>query len=216
MLARLYAGLIDPLLRETREMIPGFAGMVAGDRALDVCCGTGSQANVYAAAGLKAAGIDNSPDMISWAVDGSRRAGSQAVSFALADATSLPFSDASFDFVSVFFALHDKPEPVRSRTLDEMKRVVKPGGTLVLVDYKVPLEQNRWSLLARAVEFAVGGSHYRGFQQFVHSGGLPGLLAGSGIMMTGKILQVGGLVEMVKGTVGSFPASSQPSGCEAN
>jgi len=36
-----YSNLIDPLLRDIREFVPGFAGMNAGNKVLDVCCGTG-------------------------------------------------------------------------------------------------------------------------------------------------------------------------------
>lgn len=215
MLAWLYSRLIDPLLRETRSMIPGFAGMTSGDRVLDVCCGTGAQVNHYAGIGLNAVGIDINTGMIYRAVDHSKDDPHNG-SFLAADSTCLPFPSGSFDFVSISFGLHDKPEPARSRTVDEMKRVVKPGGTLVFVDFHVPLPGNTWGILARIVEFLAGGSHYRGFRQFVRSGGLPYLLAGSGVIVTGRVFQAGGLMEMVKGANESFSAPSQPSSREAN
>jgi SAM-dependent methyltransferase len=79
MLAWLYARSIDPLLVDTRSMIPGFAGMAAGNRVLDVCCGTGAQVKVYAAAGLDAVGIDICSSMIFRAVDS--REGVQAAGY---------------------------------------------------------------------------------------------------------------------------------------
>lgn len=206
MLAWLYSHLIDPLLEDTRLLIPGFAGMTAGKRVLDVCCGTGVQVRVYSAAGLKAVGIDISSSMISRAVK-SREGILPAGCFLRADSARLPFPDGSFDFVSVSFGLHDKPEPLRSQTVSEMKRVVKMGGTLVFVDYRVPLARNHWSVLAGVAEFLIGGSHYLGFRQFVISRGLPGLLAGSGITVTDRLLQAGGLMEVVTGTVAPLSVS---------
>jgi ubiquinone/menaquinone biosynthesis C-methylase UbiE len=54
------------------------------------------------------------------------------------DSTALGFADASYDRVLVFFLLHEQPLAVRRRTLAEAGRVVKPGGSIVLVDYHRP------------------------------------------------------------------------------
>jgi len=54
------------------------------------------------------------------------------------DAANLALPDASYDQVLLFFLLHEQPEPVRRRTLHEAMRVVRPGGTVVVVDYAKP------------------------------------------------------------------------------
>jgi ubiquinone/menaquinone biosynthesis C-methylase UbiE len=64
-----------------------------------------------------------------------------------ADATALPFSDASFDVACISFALHEMPRSIRERALAEMVRVAVPEGTLVIVDYAPPRD---------AVERAIG------------------------------------------------------------
>ena len=51
------------------------------------------------------------------------------------DAADLALPDASYDRVLLFFLLHEMPEEVRRRTLSEALRVVRPGGTVVVVDY---------------------------------------------------------------------------------
>lgn len=56
------------------------------------------------------------------------------------DSTRLGVSDASYDRALVFFLLHEQPASDRERTLAEVMRVVKPGGTIVIVDYGLP----RW------------------------------------------------------------------------
>lgn len=67
------------------------------------------------------------------------------------DSTALPFPDASHDQVLLFFLLHEQPRPVRSATLAEALRVVKPGGRIVIVDYHRPALLHPLRLLMKAV-----------------------------------------------------------------
>lgn len=57
------------------------------------------------------------------------------------NAEDLALPDASYDRALLFFLLHEQPEDVRRRTLQEALRVIRPGGTLVVVDYARP---SRW------------------------------------------------------------------------
>jgi ubiquinone/menaquinone biosynthesis C-methylase UbiE len=54
------------------------------------------------------------------------------------DAADLGFGDATYERVILFFLLHEMPLEVRTRTLSEAMRVMKPGGLLVIVDYHAP------------------------------------------------------------------------------
>jgi ubiquinone/menaquinone biosynthesis C-methylase UbiE len=63
------------------------------------------------------------------------------------DSSALGFEDGSYDQSLVFFLLHEQPEAVRRGTLEEVVRVTRPGGKIVIVDYHRP---SPWHLLAHA------------------------------------------------------------------
>ena len=193
-----YETLIDPLLRDIRKFTPEFSGMNAGDRVLDVCCGTGAQVLEYGRRGIIVTGIDTSPSMLNIAARNRIRQELANVSFQLAEATNLPFLDGYFDYVSVSFGLHDKISEVRNRVVSEMKRVVKQHGALILADYQVPLPRNIWAIAARSIEFFVDGSHYEGFKDYLGSGGLDGILRTHTLREERRARVKSGLVVIVK------------------
>jgi ubiquinone/menaquinone biosynthesis C-methylase UbiE len=58
------------------------------------------------------------------------------------DASNLSFEDQTFDQVLVFFLLHELPLNVRNKAIQEVLRVVKPGGKVIFVDYHRPVWQH--------------------------------------------------------------------------
>jgi ubiquinone/menaquinone biosynthesis C-methylase UbiE len=193
-----YENLIDPILRNVRQLIPEFAGMEAGDEVLDVCCGTGAQVVEYGQYGILATGIDKEQSMLSIALRNKKKLNLVNTSFYLADAIALPFNDDRFDYVSISFGLHDKERDIRNKVVSEMKRVVKQGGSLIFIDYQVPLPKNIWAMLARTIEFIAGGSHYRGFKDFTNKGGLQSILKDHMLFEQKTGYFKSGIVEIVK------------------
>jgi ubiquinone/menaquinone biosynthesis C-methylase UbiE len=193
-----YETLVDPLLRDLRKFTPEFSGMKAGDKVIDVCCGTGAQVLEYGRRGIIAIGIDISPSMLKIATR--NRMGQKAVnvSFQLADATNLPFPDGSFDYATVSLGLHDKEKPIRYQIISEMKRIVKKDGALILVDFQVPLPRNIWAVFARAIEFFAGGSHYQGFKDYLASGGLDDILKNHSLREECRAYLKSGLIAAAK------------------
>ena len=159
-----------------RIQIPEFAGMKAGDRALDVCCGTGALALHYARMGIIATGIDLDPRVIEVADNKRRKQDLRNVSFLTAGAPDLPFKDNLFDYASISMSLHEKERDDRDRIVTEMKRVVKKEGTLVFIDYKIPLPRIPISSTVKAIEFIAGKKHWKCFNDYVKQGGLDELL----------------------------------------
>ena len=108
-------------------------GCRPGERVLEVCVGTGMALPLYPSQ-VRVTGIDASREMLARAAArvAARRL-SQVEALLQMDAGRLAFADASFDKVALMFALSGLPDPVRA--VSEMKRVCRPGGTIVIVQH---------------------------------------------------------------------------------
>lgn len=111
------------------------ARVQAGERAVDLCCGTGDIAFRLAARGAEVFGLDFSAPMLQAAVARGQKLGS-SVQFMRGDAQCLPFEAAQFDAVTVAYGLRNLTR--WEQGLAEMHRVAKPGGRLVVLDFGKP------------------------------------------------------------------------------
>jgi ubiquinone/menaquinone biosynthesis C-methylase UbiE len=130
-----------------RERTLDVAGVVAGERVLDVGCGTGTLAlaakrRVGEAGSVH--GVDASAEMVARARTKSERQG-LAATFDVASAQSLPYPDATFDAVLCTLAFHHLPENARAGAIDEMRRVTKPGGRVLIAEFGA--RRGAWGML---------------------------------------------------------------------
>jgi demethylmenaquinone methyltransferase/2-methoxy-6-polyprenyl-1,4-benzoquinol methylase len=107
------------------------AAVRPGDRVLDACCGTGDLALACAAEGGRVTGLDFSERMLERA-----RRKSATIEWVAGDAVALPFGDASFDAATVGFGVRNVPE--LERALAELRRVLRPGGRLAILEITRP------------------------------------------------------------------------------
>ena len=133
-----------------KAKLASLANVVPGQRALDLAAGTGDIAFAMAARGAKTIGLDITHRMLQLAHlrQGSRlrqgsvgQAGGQAqspmpVEFITGDMTSLPFRSASFDLVTTGYGLRNVPD--LNLAIDEIARVLRPGGRLLSLDFNRP------------------------------------------------------------------------------
>lgn len=98
---------------------------------LEVAIGTGLNLPHYPA-GVRLTGLDLSPEMLELAQIRATEMG-RPVELKEGDAQELPFPDSRFDTVLCTYSLCNVPD--ETRTIAEMKRVLKPGGRLILVDH---------------------------------------------------------------------------------
>jgi len=99
----------------------------AGQRVLDVCCGTGVAAITASRAGASVTGLDFTPQLLERARENARIAG-VSVEWHEGDLEALPFPDVSFDVVLSQYGHMFAPRP--DVALAQMLRVLKPGGTI--------------------------------------------------------------------------------------
>ena len=104
-----------------------FAGVTAGQRVLDVGCGTGVVALTAARSGATVTGADLTPALLEGARNNAALVG-LAIDFQEADVEALPFADASYDVVLSQFGHMFGPRPAVATA--EMLRVLKPGGVI--------------------------------------------------------------------------------------
>ncbi|MEV4442380.1 class I SAM-dependent methyltransferase [Streptomyces sp. NPDC049577] len=101
-------------------------GLPAGARVLDLGCGYGKNAWLLGSLGHRVAGSDISAS----AVAGARRLLGEGAELAVADATRLPWPDASFDAALDIGCLHCMPAGDRPAAVRELARVLAPDGVL--------------------------------------------------------------------------------------
>jgi len=114
--------------KSVAERLPG------GGEVLEVAPGPGFFAVELAMFGdFKITGLDISRTLVEIAAENAREAGVK-VDFRLGNASAMPFADDSFDFVYCSAAFKNFSQPVKA--LDEMQRVLRPGGAAVVADLR--------------------------------------------------------------------------------
>lgn len=106
------------------------ARLRAGERVLDVACGTGNTALAARARGAEVTGLDLTPELLAVAREREVAEGLSGVNWQEGDAENMPFPDASFDVVVSSCGLMFAPD--QQRVADEVARVTKPGGRIAI------------------------------------------------------------------------------------
>ncbi|MGC4087802.1 MAG: class I SAM-dependent methyltransferase [Polyangiaceae bacterium] len=130
----LFLGAADVMRRQAIPPLTRFLRKAEGpQRILDVACGTGRLLYQLGLAhpGHSYTGIDLSPFYLERARE---LLPDDKVALVAGNAEALPFADASFDCVTSVFLFHELPLRARRNALAEMRRVLRPGGLLVLED----------------------------------------------------------------------------------
>lgn len=121
-----------------RRQAVRMVAVAKGERGLDVCSGTGDLALALQRAGASVLGADFCQPMLALAAAKPSPAAAAVAGprFLCADAQSLPFRTAAFDFATVAFGIRNVSDPLAG--LREMARVVRPGGRVVVLEFTKP------------------------------------------------------------------------------
>lgn len=128
-----------------RDKVLDLARLASGESILDVGCGTGTLAiAAKRRVGPNGAvhGVDASPEMLVRAEKKAKKAGVEVL-FRNTLAEALPFADAQFDAVLSTVMFHHLPRKARLQCACEMRRVLKPGGRVLVVDFEGMADEKR-------------------------------------------------------------------------
>ena len=124
--------------RRVFTRLTALSGARPGDQVLDVGCGTGYFTRLLAEAvapGGTALGIDPSPEVIARARRSTRL---PDCTFSKGIAEALDAEDQSYDVVVCSLMIHHLPETLRPQAIREMHRVLRPGGRVLVADFRAP------------------------------------------------------------------------------
>ena len=140
---------------------------------LDVCCGTGNQLKLLKKHGINGTGVDLSKAMLEIAESGNIKVNCQEQ-----DAENIDFSDKSFNMTTTTFALHEKSNSSAKKILNEMIRLTKNKGHLIIIDFSIT--KNTFLLARKGISFIeshAGDDHYTNYRSYLKNGGLDSLLS---------------------------------------
>jgi len=171
-IAPVYDILLYPFVHKLRLRLLDICNEEGYDSILDVCCGTGRQLKILRQHGFNVRGVDLSAEMLRVS-----QKGPYAPDCLNEDAAQMSFESDSFHAAMTTFALHEKPAHMARAIIEEMIRVVRPGGHLLLTDFNFTEQSNAFSkAVIRAIEWNAGGEHYQSFKEFISFGGVPSLI----------------------------------------
>ncbi len=141
--------------------------MVESDRldrqsiVLDAGCGAGHTSLAFSSQARRVVACDFTPAMLAQAGQLAQEHGAQNIHMQLADVESLPFPAASFDLVVTRYSAHHWLQP--QRALAQFRRVIKPGGELLVSDIMAHEDYAQDSFL-QAFELLRDTSHVRDYR----------------------------------------------------
>jgi ubiquinone/menaquinone biosynthesis C-methylase UbiE len=151
------------------------------DAWLEAACGPGVISRRLAPQVRSVHGIDLTPAMVELARRSAASAGTENATFAVGDATETELTDGSLDGAITRFSLHHIPVP--ARVLDELARIVRPGGAIVVADHVADEDADAYAW-SQEVERLRDPSHWASLT--VQR--LRGLGSAAGLRLTGETL----------------------------
>jgi len=184
--ANWYDKFVEPFNTVVRQIALSIYPPKEGMLVLDVGCGTGTNLELYFKAGCKVFGVDLSPSMLKVA---QRKLG-HGVDLRQGDASQMPYPDNQFDLVIAFLTLHEMPGKIRPKVMNEMVRIMKPDGRILLIDHHpgpIRFPMGWWRKTSSLFfEIFAGREHFRNYRDFLAQKGLPALIASKNLKVESK------------------------------
>lgn len=164
--APVYDVLLHPFIHKLRKRVAQLAKHYQAKSVIDMCCGTGHQIKYLNSANIDATGVDLNDMMLQQASKSSEKTQCKK-----GDASQTEYPDSRFDMAMTTLSLHEMPADTARSVIKEMIRITKPSGFLMLIDYDFTDRSSKLMKTAlKAIEYFVGGDHYRNFRKYLASG----------------------------------------------
>ena len=172
-IAPMYDGWAWLTERKARKLAVERAAVRDGESVLEVAVGTGlmfRELLVRNPSG-KTVGVDLTEGMLARAKDKAQAFPAEHWELSVGDARTLPYADATFDLIVNNYMFDLLPESEFASVLGEFRRVLKPGGRLVLVNMATASPLNLWEIVYRVRPSLLGGCRGVQLEPFVHAAG---------------------------------------------
>lgn len=167
-----FGWLQDMLLRNTRKDVVNILKSRNSTTTLDACCGAGTLSTYLCESGISVTGVDASPSMLAIAKKKNAK-----VNFIEADLITYS-PDEPFESAVIAFSIHEMPEDIRVNVWQNIKRVVKEGHPIILVDFTSTNRNDIASRISRKCmeydEKNIGRhdpGHFENYKEFMEQGG---------------------------------------------
>ena len=190
--ARVYDRLFESMNKGLRLAGLRLYRPAAGMNILDVGCGTGVHLELYQRYQCNLFGLDSSAAMLEVA---HRRLGNTA-KLELGNAARMSYEANMFDLILCMLTVHEMNPEMRTATIQEMKRVLKAGGRMIIIDFNPGPVQALQGWIPKIIitlsELAAGREHYKSYRHFMSHGGLDSLFEMNGLKFEKKYVLAGG------------------------
>ena len=195
--ARWYDKIFEPINKGLRLLGLRMFRPKKGMSILDVGCGTGSYLEFFKKFQCSLFGIESSPAMLAIAKE---RLGGGADLYH-GSAADMPYPDQSFDLIVSMLVLHEIDHLIRLTVIDEIKRVLKPSGKILLIDFNPGPIQSFEGWKTKAIillsEIAAGRKHFRNYRYFMSINGLHNLIESAALVIEKQKIVGGGPLTLI-------------------
>jgi ubiquinone/menaquinone biosynthesis C-methylase UbiE len=190
-IAGFYDRLIEPMQTGLRKVALEVLPPQPGWHVLDVGCGTGTGLLPYLELGCTVSGADVSAAMLEQAA---ARLGDRADLHLVAAGESLPAEDGRFDLTITTLVLHEVPAEERTEFLQEMARVTKPEGRMLVTDFRFGSLRGWRGPALRAATAAMErfSGHYSSYRSYKAAGGAPAFAGAADLEVEREKIVAGG------------------------
>ena len=207
--------------RRWKRRLIGLAAVSAEDRVLDLACGTGDLLFAAAAEARAAVGLDLTHRMLQLARSRQARTPRAPTTLVTGDMLALPFGASRFDVVTTGYGLRNVPD--LALAIDEIHRVLTPGGRFLSLDFNRPsnpLVRSAYLVYLTVVGSAVGFALHRdpntyryipeSIRQYPGATGVARLIEAAGFTDVRVVALLGGLMAIHVARKPGFCTSRSP------